>query len=120
MFLSLISATTNPSWTTFEQAIEGFISSLLNPLLAIAISASAIWGIYLGIKWWRAAGDENKRKEAKNAIISFIIGILVIFLVIVVVPIVVSALVAWANGNVNEPGDLNKVFYALQSIVIRA
>lgn len=94
---SLISAA-NPSWGSFVDAVEGFINSLFGPLVSIAVALSVIWGVYLGIKYWRAAGDENKLKEAKKAIISFIIGIVVIFVVAVVVPIIIAALVTWLNG----------------------
>lgn len=95
----LIAFMDSPDWTDFTAAMQEFINSMFTPLLSIAIALSALWGIYLGIKWWRSAGDEGKRKEAKNAVISFMIGIVVIFVVAVGVPLAVAALIEWQRNN---------------------
>lgn len=82
----------------FGTAIADLFDSMLDPLITIALSLCAIWGVYLGFKFWRSGGDENKRKEAKSAVFSFIIGIVVIFAVVVGGPILIRALSMWSQN----------------------
>ncbi len=87
------------TFKTFGDVISGLFESMFTPLIAIAVSLTAIWAVFLGLKWWRSGGDEGKRKEAKSAVISFVIGILVIFIVVVGAPLLISALVEWRANN---------------------
>lgn len=54
------------TFKTFGDTLAGLFDSMFTPLIAIAVSLCAIWGIYLGFKFWKSGGDENKRKEAKT------------------------------------------------------
>lgn len=83
----------------FGEVLAGLFNSMFPALITIAVSLCAIWGCYLGFKFWRSGGDENKRKEAKSAIASFVIGVVVIFLVAVAAPILIGALSEWMTNN---------------------
>ena len=87
------------TFNQFGDVLAGLFDSMSPALITIAVSLCAIWGCYLGFKFWRSGGDENKRKEAKSAIASFVIGVVVIFLVAVAAPILISALSEWMTNN---------------------
>ena len=81
----------------FSSTMSALFDEMFTPLISIASALAAIWGIYLGIKFWKSAGDENKRKEAKSAIVSFIVGTVVIFAVAVGAPLLIAALAEWMS-----------------------
>lgn len=87
------------TFNQFGDVLAGLFDSMFPALITIAISLCAIWGVYIGFKWWRSGGDENKRKEAKSALASFVIGVVVIFVVAVAAPILISALSEWMTNN---------------------
>lgn len=95
-FSNLLAA---PNFNDFSGILSDLFESMFTPLVAIASALSVIWGIYLGLKFWRSGGDENKRKEAKSAVVSFVIGIIIIFAVAVGAPILISALVEWSQSQ---------------------
>lgn len=78
---------------SFSDVLSKMFDSMFTPLISIAISLCAIWGFYLGWKWWRAGGDENKVKSAKSALATFAIGIVVIFAVAVAAPLLIAGFV---------------------------
>lgn len=98
MFMSNLLAAA-PNWGDFSKTIKSLFDSMFTPLLTIVISLTAIWGLYLGVKFARSAGDENRRKEAKNAIVSFVIGVIVIFLVAGAAPLLIGALSEWLSST---------------------
>ena len=87
------------TFKSFGDVLSGLFDSLFTPLIAVAVSLCAIWGVYLGFKFWRSGGDEGKRKEAKSAVVSFVIGVFVIFIVAVVAPYLIAALSVWMTNN---------------------
>lgn len=87
------------TFKTFGDTIAGLFNSMFTPLITIAVALCAIWGAYLGFKFWRSGGDENKRKEAKSAVTSFVIGIVVIFVVAVAAPLLITALSEWMTNQ---------------------
>lgn len=95
-FSNLLAA---PNFNDFSGILSDLFESMFTPLISIASALSVIWGIYLGLKYWRSGGDENKRKEAKSAVVSFVIGIIIIFAVAVGAPILISALVEWSQSQ---------------------
>lgn len=101
-FLPFLSA--SGDFGDVSDAINDLISEMWTPCLAVAGSLAGVWGLYLGIKFWTAAGDEQKKKSAKSALISFVIGIIVIFAVFVGAPMGIGALATWAS-------DFNAVTY---------
>lgn len=98
MFNVLLAATTN-EFSTFGNVLSDLFDKMFVPCISIAISLCAIWGVYLGFKFWRSGGDENKRKEAKNSVWYFIIGIVVIFVVAVAAPLLIGALSEWMQAQ---------------------
>lgn len=82
----------------FSDKLTELFSSMWAPLIAVAASLATIWGVYLGLKYWKSGGDENKRKEAKNAVVSFIVGIVIIFAVAASVPLLITALSGWIEA----------------------
>lgn len=86
-------------FNSFQSTLTGLLENMFTPLIAIASAISVLWGIYLGLKFWKSSGDENKRKEAKNAVISFVIGTIIIFVVAVGAPLLITALATWYDEN---------------------
>lgn len=96
-FSNLLAA---PNFNDFSGILSDLFESMFTPLISIASALAVIWGVYLGLKYWRSGGDENKRKEAKSAVVSFVVGIVVIFLVAVGAPILIRALSEWMSSQI--------------------
>jgi hypothetical protein len=85
-----------------DPTIEGLIGkirdimNLVNPLLMVIVFAVFLWGI---IKFITAAGDENKRKEAKNYIIYGLIGIFVLIAWWGIIQIVLNTFFGGSSGS---------------------
>ena len=86
-------------FTDLSDTITDLIQSMWVPCVAVASALAVAWGIYLGIKYWTSAGDEQKKKSAKSAIISFVVGVIVIFVVAVGAPLGIGALTEWVSAN---------------------
>lgn len=86
-------------FTDLSDTITDLIQSMWVPCVAVASALAVAWGIYLGVKYWLSAGDEQKKKSAKSAIISFVIGVIVIFVVAVGAPMGIGALSEWVSSN---------------------
>lgn len=97
VFLPFLSA--EADFSDLSDTIIDLIQSMWVPCVAIASALSVVWGIYLGIKYWTSAGDEQKKKSAKSAIISFVVGVIVIFIVAVGAPMAIAALSEWVSSN---------------------
>lgn len=85
-------------FNTFADTLKKLFNSMFTPLMTIVGSLVAVWGIYLGVKFARSSGDENKRKEAKTAVLHFVIGIVVIFAVAGAAPLLIAALTEWLSS----------------------
>ncbi len=94
-FLSAGSA----DFTELSDAIIDLINSMWVPCVAIASALSVVWGVYLGVKYASAAGDEQKKKSAKAAIIQFVVGVVVIFVIAVGAPMAIAALSEWVANS---------------------
>lgn len=95
MFNFVLAATTSDNFKDFGDVLKDLFEQMFSPLIGIAVALCAIWGIFLGFKFWKSGGDENKRKEAKNSVWMFVIGIIVIFVVAVAAPLLITALTGW-------------------------
>lgn len=113
-FLSTVipSAIGTADFDTVATTINELIWKLFTPLMSVAGALSALWGIYLGVKFWLAGGDEQHRKSAKQSVLSFVIGTLTIFLVVVGAPMVITALTVWAK----EQGAIQNAVGAVASV----
>lgn len=90
----LLAASDGADFSSFADSISGLIESMFKPLIGIFGALTCVWGIYLGLKFWKS-DDEKKREEAKKALLSFAIGVVVIFVVAVAAPLLIMALSDW-------------------------
>lgn len=97
VFLPFLSS--EADFTDLSDTISDLIGSMWVPCVAVASTLAVAWGVYLGIKYWMSAGDEQKKKSAKSSIISFVIGVIVIFVVAVAAPLGIGALSEWVRSN---------------------
>ena len=95
--ISFLGAVGDADFNNISEEINGLIKSMWTPCLAIAGALAGIWGVYLGIKFWTAGGDEQKKKSAKSAVIQFVVGIVIIFVVAVGAPMLIAALATWSG-----------------------
>jgi uncharacterized membrane protein YidH (DUF202 family) len=86
-------------FTTFATALDNLFDQMFTPLISVAIALTAIMGVMLGFKFWKAQGDETKLKEAKHSVWYFVIGIVVVFVVVVGAPMLFGALSDWMNAS---------------------
>ena len=94
----MLAASTGGDFKEFGDVLSNLFESMFTPLISIAVALCAIWGAYLGFKFWRA-DDEKKREEAKKSVVSFVIGIVVIFVVAVAAPLLITALSQWMQAQ---------------------
>lgn len=73
MFLAEI-----PGWIN---TLTGALTTVINPILILAATAGIIYAIVVGIKFVKAE-DKSQRDEAKQKLITVIIGIVVVFALI--------------------------------------
>lgn len=92
-----LSAAGDADFSEITDTINSLISQMWVPCIAVASTLCVLWGVYLGIKFWMANGDDQKKKSAKGSIIYFVIGIVIIFLVAVGAPMLIAALSEWAQ-----------------------
>lgn len=61
----------NPTWV---DALVNAVSEVINPILIIVATAGIIYAIWVGVKFAKAE-DKSQRDEAKQKLITVIIGI---------------------------------------------
>ena len=97
--------------------IEGLIGKirnimdLVNPLLMVIVFAVFLYGI---IRYITSAGDENKRKEAKNYIIYGLIGMFVLIAWWGIIQIVLNTFFGGSPGS--PPGSGGAIPYPSDQI----
>ncbi len=70
MFLA---ATALPAWLT---SLLNALTNIVNPILIVAATAGIIYAVWVGIKFVKA-DEKNEREEAKQKLITVIIGVVV-------------------------------------------
>ena len=83
-----------PAWL---DALTAAVSNVINPILILVATAGIIYAIVVGIKFAKAE-DKGARDEAKQKLITVIIGI--------VVTGVLIALFAWLQWFLTENPDI--------------
>lgn len=78
--------------------IQELYKEMAMPLVAIISGAALLLGIWMGVNFILADGDEQKLKKAKSRVKYFIIGFIVIFAVSALTPLFVAALQTWAQN----------------------
>lgn len=82
-------------WGDFQSKLNELFSSMWAPLLGVLTGACSLLGVWIGLKWWRAGGDEQKRKEAKSATVHAVIGVVVMFAIAALLPIIIGVFQTW-------------------------
>lgn len=84
--------------------LESFLGQWWLPLLGVLAAAAGIIGIATGVKWMLAhqAGDEQKIKQAKQAFIGVIIGIIIVFVLAGIIPVIVASFQSWYENDAQE------------------
>ncbi len=59
--------------------IPGIIRNIINLMLILAPVVGVIYLIFAGFKFITAGGDADKAREARNAVLQVIIGIIIVF-----------------------------------------
>jgi hypothetical protein len=92
-FLPLLAAET---FQGFGEIVTNLYNRLMVPMIGVFIGAAFLLGVWLGLKFLLAGGDEQKIKKAKESVKYFIMGIAVIFIVTAGLPVIVGAFQTWA------------------------
>jgi hypothetical protein len=95
--IRLLAATGDNTFIGISEEINELYVELMTPLIAIFSGAAFLLGLWLGLKFLLAGGDEQKLKKAKESVKFFVIGIVVIFMVLALLPVIVGALKSWAG-----------------------
>ncbi|MDR3319188.1 MAG: hypothetical protein LBS99_07085 [Clostridiales bacterium] len=88
----------NETFTDFGNLIQSLYEEWRIPIIAVVSGAALLLGVWLGLKFLLAGGDEQKIKKAKESIKYFVIGIAVIFVVTAGMPVMIGAFQTWAGG----------------------
>ena len=80
----------NPEWVS---ALMTAVSNIINPILILVATAGIIYAIVVGVKFAKAE-DKSQRDEAKQKLITVIIGIVVtaVLILLFVYPLLPKAL----------------------------
>ena len=84
-----------PEWV---KTLTTTVTNIINPILILVATAGIIYAIVVGVKFARAE-DKGQRDEAKQKLITVIIGI--------VVTAVLIALFYWLQGTLMTEGNEN-------------
>ena len=87
--------TSTPDWMT---TLTNAITNIINPILILVATAGVIYAIVVGVKFVKA-DDKNERDEAKQKLISVIVGIVVTGILIVVF--------YWLSENIGDGQKLD-------------
>jgi len=82
-----------PDWV---DTLVDAVTSIINPILILVATAGIIYAIVVGVKFARAE-DKGQRDEAKQKLITVIIGI--------VVTAVLIALFYWLQTTLTDPNN---------------
>lgn len=84
--------------------LESFLGQWWGPLIGVLVAAAGIIGVSTGVKWMLAhqSGDEQKIKQAKNAFIGVIVGIIIVFILAGLIPVIVASFQSWYDNDAQE------------------
>ena len=81
-----------------KSKLDSLISDVVPWVFGIIASLVIVWIIYIGIKYIMAT-SADKRKEAKEIIKQFVIGLIVLFVIAAISGSVIGGLYYWYSGN---------------------
>lgn len=65
------------------------------PMLGLIAGAALFFGIWMGVSFMLADGDDQKLKKAKSRVKYFVIGLIVIFVIAALTPMFIAMLQTW-------------------------
>lgn len=86
--------------TGLENNLKQLISEAWPIIIGVLSAAVAIWGLFIGFKYWQA-GTQEKQREAKEYVKNFFIGLIAIFVVGVVAVALIGWLGDWSQNIIN-------------------
>ena len=81
-----------------KSKLDSLISYVVPWVFGIIASLVIVWIIYIGIKYIMAT-SADKRKEAKEIIKQFVIGLIVLFVIAAISGSVIGGLYYWYSGK---------------------
>ena len=81
-----------------KSKLDSPISDVVPWVFGIIASLVIVWIIYIGIKYIMAT-SADKRKEAKEIIKQFVIGLIVLFVIAAISGSVIGGLYYWYSGK---------------------
>ncbi len=81
-----------------KSKLDSLISDVVPWVFGIIASLVIVWIIYIGIKYIMAT-SADKRKEAKEIIKQFVIGLIVLFVIAAISGSVIGGLYYWYSGK---------------------
>ena len=81
-----------------KSKLDSLISEVVPWVFGIIASLVIVWIIYIGIKYIMAT-SADKRKEAKEIIKQFVIGLIVLFVIAAISGSVIGGLYYWYSGK---------------------
>lgn len=82
-----------------SQVVAGFI----NLIFVVAILIALIWLIYGGVKWMVSGGDKSAVEEARNHVISALIGLVIVFVAFFIINFLAQFLTGQGLQNLTVP-----------------
>lgn len=73
--------------------VPGIVRNIINLMLVLAPVVGVIYLIFAGFKFITAGGDADKAREARNAILQVIIGIIIVFSTYAIISFVLDVIV---------------------------
>lgn len=95
--ITLLVTSNDSTLQTVSDIFKSFMNLWYVPVMTTVGVLGLVFGVVGAVKFWRAGGDEQKHKEAKNFLIGILIGFAVLFLLVAAVPPLVGALSGWAD-----------------------
>lgn len=97
--ITFLSAVTGdgPDLTDVSDKINELIGTIWKIGMSVAAGIVAIMGLAVGAMYIASLGDEQKKKSAKSALKTLLIGTIIVFGIAAVASTVCTALAKWAN-----------------------
>lgn len=100
-FMYLLSAaadTGDLDLNPIQDAINTLFTKFWGVMVGVGATVAVLYAAWIGFKFFRAGGDENKNKKAKDALIQLVVGIVVIAAGAVLIPLLFTSLIAWVQS----------------------
>lgn len=83
--------------------IGAVVSGFINLVFVVAILLALVWLIYGGVKWMVSGGDKSAVEEARNHVISALIGLVIVFVAFFIINFLAQFLTGSSLQNLRLP-----------------